>query len=77
MFTASLLLDFGAAYRNIVMATLRGQRGGDYEMRPGRAMPLTPIRNVPREVVARVEAIYREVLAGKQIPDILDKIVVP
>ena len=77
IFTASLLLDFTTAYRTIVAAILRGQRGGDFEMRPGQAMKLSPIRNVPPEVVTRVEAVYREVVAGKQIPDILDKIVVP
>jgi basic membrane lipoprotein Med (substrate-binding protein (PBP1-ABC) superfamily) len=77
VYAASLLLDFTTAYRAIVMAILRGQRGGDYEMRPGQAMKLSPIRNVSPEVVARVEAVYREVVAGKQVPDILDKIVVP
>ncbi len=39
-------------------------------------MTFSPIRNVPPEVAARVEALYREVEAGKQIPDILDKIAV-
>ena len=77
IFTASLLLDFTTAYRTIAAAILRGQRGGDYEMRPGQAMLLSPIRNVSPEVAKRVEAVYREVVAGKQIPDILDKIVVP
>ncbi len=77
VYAASLLLDFNAAYRAIATSILQGQRGGDFEMRPGQAMKLSPIRNVPAEVVARVEAVYREVVAGKQIPDILDKIVVP
>ena len=74
---ASLLLDFSTAYRAIVTSILQGQRGGDYEMRPGQAMKLSPIRNVPPDVATRVEAVYREVVAGKQLPDILDKIVVP
>ncbi len=30
-------------------------------MRPGQAMSLSPIRNVPPEVARRVEGIYREV----------------
>lgn len=76
-FSTSLLLDFSSAYRDIVASILRGQRGGDYEMRPGRAMQLVPIRNVPPDVAKRVEAVYREVVAGKQIPEILDKIIVP
>ncbi len=74
---ASLLLDFNMAYRSVVTSILQGQRGGDYEMRPGQAMKLSPIRNVPPEVARRVEAVYREVVAGKQIPDVLDKILVP
>ncbi len=77
VYAASLLLDFNTAYRTIAGSILQGQRGGDFEMRPGQAMKLSPIRNVPPEAAARVEAIYREVVAGKQVPDILDKIVVP
>ena len=77
VFTASLLLDFGAAYRSVVESVLRGQRGGDHEMRPGQAMSLSPIRNVSPEVARRVEGVYREVVAGKPVPDVLDKILVP
>jgi len=75
--TVSLLLDFGMAYRSAVAAIQRGQRGGDFEMRPGQAMALSPIRNVPPEVARRVEGIYREVVTGKPVPDVLDKILVP
>lgn len=77
VFTVSLLLDFGMAYRSAVTSIQRGQRGGDYEMRPGQAMALSPIRNVSPEVARRVEAVYREVVAGKPVPDVLDKILVP
>ena len=46
-------------------------------MRPGRAMSLAPIHNVSPEVARRVEAVYQEVVRGKAVPEIVDKIVVP
>jgi basic membrane lipoprotein Med (substrate-binding protein (PBP1-ABC) superfamily) len=77
-FIASLLLDFVRAYRDIAASILKGQRGGDYQMRPGQAMQLTQIRNVPPEVAAKIIATYREVAAGtKQVPDTFDRIIVP
>ena len=77
VFGTSLLLDFDVAYGDVVGSIVKGQRGGQYVMRPGRAMSLAPINNVPAEVAKRVEASYREVVGGKAVPEIIDKIIVP
>ncbi|MBI2207098.1 MAG: BMP family protein [Candidatus Rokubacteria bacterium] len=78
VYATSLLLDFNQAYRDVVGSILKGQRTGQYAMRPGQAMSLAPIHNIPADVGKRVEAVYRDVAAGKKVvPDILDKIVVP
>lgn len=74
-FTASLLLNFSRPYTEIVGRILRGERSGYIEMRPGNGMALSPIRNAPREVVEKVQAIFQEVVKGKAIPEITDRIV--
>jgi basic membrane protein A and related proteins len=77
VYATSLLLDFTTAYRDVVGSILKGERSGDYAMRPGRAMSLAPIHNVSPEVARRVDAVYQEVVRGKAVPEIVDKIVVP
>jgi hypothetical protein len=46
-------------------------------MRPGHAMSLAPIHNVPPDVAKKVEAVYKDVANGKPITEIIDKIIVP
>jgi basic membrane lipoprotein Med (substrate-binding protein (PBP1-ABC) superfamily) len=77
VYATSLLLDFNQAYAEVVGSILKGQRTGQYDMRPGRAMSLAPIKNVPPDVARKVEAVYKEVAGGKKVPEILDKIIVP
>lgn len=74
-FTASLLLNFSRPYTEIVGRILKGERSGYLEMRPGNGMALSPIRNTPREVADKVQAIFQEVVNGKSIPEITDRIV--
>ena len=71
--TVALVFDFTRPYREIVGRILKGEKGGYYEMRPGSGMELSDIRNVPPEVAARVRAVFREVVAGKPLPEITDK----
>jgi hypothetical protein len=40
-------------------------------------MDLSPIRNVPAEVSAKVTAVFAEVVAGKELPEIMDRIITP
>jgi basic membrane protein A len=75
--TVTLLFDFAKPYREIVGKILKGETGGYYEMRPGNGFELSEIRHVPPDVVARIKAVFREVSAGKQLPEIVDKIVTP
>jgi basic membrane lipoprotein Med (substrate-binding protein (PBP1-ABC) superfamily) len=78
VYATSLLLDFNQAYRDVVGSILKGQRTGQYVMRPGRAMSLAPIHNVPPDVAKKVQAAYDDIASGKRsVPDILDKIIVP
>ncbi len=72
-FTASLLFDFTKPYKEIVGRILKGERTGYYEMRPGSGMELSDVRNVPPEVAAKVRAIFKEVVAGKNLPEVSDK----
>jgi basic membrane lipoprotein Med (substrate-binding protein (PBP1-ABC) superfamily) len=75
--TVSLLFDFAKPYREIVGRILRGETGGYYEMRPGSGFELSDIRHVPPEVASKVKALFREIAAGKSLPEITDKIVTP
>ena len=74
---ASLLADFRPPYVEIVRRVLKGERSGYYEFKPGTGMDLSEIRNTPPEVVAKVTAVFREVVAGKPLPEIMDRIVAP
>ncbi len=74
-YTASLLLNFSRPYTEVVGQILQGQRQGYTEMRPGHGMDLSPIYNTPRDVVEKVRAIFQEVVKGKPIPEITDRIV--
>lgn len=76
-FAVSLVADFTMPYKEVVGRILKGERGGYFEMRPGRGMALSEIRNVPPEVATKVEAIFREVVAGKPLPEITDKVLTP
>ncbi len=76
-FAASLVADFVTPYKEIVGRILKGERGGYFEMRPGSGMELSDIRNVPPEVATKVRAIYKDVVAGKPLPEITDKVVSP
>jgi basic membrane protein A len=71
--SVSLLFDFARPYREIVGRVLRGEHGGYYEMRPGTGIELSDIRLVPPEVVTKVRAIFKDVVAGKALPEIVDR----
>jgi basic membrane protein A len=73
----SLLFDFAKPYREIVGRVLKGEAGGYYEMRPGSGFELSEIRHAPPEAAARVKALFREIAAGKPLPEITDKIITP
>ena len=75
--TVSLMFDFTKPYKEIVGRILKGERTGYYEMRPGSGMELSDIRNVPPEVAAKVRAIFKEVVAGKPLAEITDRVVSP
>jgi len=75
--TTSLLSDFRKPYLEIVSRVLKGERGGYYEFKPGTGMELSEIHNVPPDTVARVTSVFREVVAGKPLPEIMDRIVTP
>lgn len=77
VYLTSLVLDFGTPYAAIVDHILKGQRGGNYDMRPGSGMELAPILNASPEVVKQVRAVFQEVVRGKAVPEVLDKILVP
>jgi basic membrane protein A and related proteins len=77
IYATSLLLDFNMTYREVVGSILKGQRTGQYAMRPGHAMSLAPIHNIPADVAKRVEAVYKDVAGGKQVTEVIDKIIVP
>jgi basic membrane lipoprotein Med (substrate-binding protein (PBP1-ABC) superfamily) len=73
----SLVLDFSKPYVSIVESIAAGKRGGNYDMRPGSGMELVQIRNAAPTAVKRVQALFQEIVRGKTVPEILDKIVVP
>jgi hypothetical protein len=71
---ASLLVDFVEPYKEVVARIAKGERKGYYEMRPGRGMSLSDVRNVSPEVAAKVKAIFQDVASGsKTLPEITDK----
>ena len=69
----ALVFDFAKPYKEIVGKALRGEKGGYYEMRPGSGMELSALRNVPPDVADKVRAVFKEVVAGKPLPEIIDK----
>jgi len=75
--TASLLADFRKPYVEILRRIVKGERGGYYEFAPGTGMDLSEIRNVSPDVAAKVTAVFREVVAGKPLPEIMDRVVGP
>ena len=75
--TASLLADFRKPYVEILRRVLKGERGGYYEFAPGTGMALSEIRNVPPEAAAKTTAAFRDVVAGKALAEIMDRIVAP
>lgn len=75
--TASLLADFRKPYVEILRRVLKGERGGYYEFAPGTGMDLSQIHNVSPDVAAKVTGAFREVVAGKPLPEIMDRIVGP
>ncbi len=75
--TTSLLTDYRKPYVEIVGRILRGERGGYYEFKPGTGIDLAPIHNIPSDVAAKVAGAFRELVAGKPIPEIMDKVVAP
>jgi hypothetical protein len=46
-------------------------------MRPGSGFELSEIRHAPPEAAARVKALFREIAAGKPLPEITDKLLTP
>lgn len=75
--TVSLLFDFAKPYKDIVGRVLKGEHAGYYEMRPGSGFELSDIRLVSPEVAGKVKALFREIAAGKSLPEITDRIVTP
>ena len=76
LLTVSLLLDFSSPYVQTVKAIQAGTRGGYTEMRPGSAMSLSDIKNVPPEAAQKARAAFEAVATGqKQIEEITDRIV--
>jgi basic membrane protein A len=75
--TVSLLFDFARPYREIVGRVLKGETGGYYEMRPGSGFELSDIRLVSPEAASKVKALFREIAAGKPLPEITDKLITP
>lgn len=75
--SVSLTTEFAKPYTEIVGRILKGEKTGYYEMSPGSGMSLSDVRNTSPEVAQKVKGIFQEVVAGKQIPEIGDKIVVP
>ena len=73
-FAVSLVANFATPYKDIVGRILKGERSGYYEMRPGRGMELSDVRNVPPDVASKVRAIWSEVVGGKVLPEITDKL---
>lgn len=71
----SLTSHFGTPYKEVVGRILKGERTGYYEVRPGAGMELSDVRNVPSEVAAKAKVIFKEVVAGKPIPEITDRVV--
>jgi basic membrane protein A and related proteins len=71
--TVGLLFDFAKPYREIVGNILKGQKGGYWEMRPGRGMELGELRNISPEIASKVRAVFKEVTAGKTVPEVTDK----
>ncbi len=75
--TTSLLTDYRRPYVEIVGRILKGERSGYYEFKPGTGIDLAPIRNVPSDVAAKATGAFRELVGGKSIPEIIDKVVTP
>ncbi len=75
--TTSVLTDYRKPYVEAVGRILKGERGGYHEFRPGTGIDLAPIRLVPSEVAAKAMEAYREVAAGKPIPEVMDRILNP
>jgi basic membrane protein A len=75
--SVSLLFDFAKPYREVVSRILKGENAGYYEMRPGSGFELSEIRHVPPEVATKVKALFRDIAAGKSLPEITDRIVTP
>lgn len=75
--TTSVLTDYRKPYVEIAGRILKGERGGYHEFRPGTGIDLAPIRLVPSEVAAKTMEAFREVAAGKPLPEIMDRIVSP
>jgi basic membrane protein A len=71
--TVSLVFDFARPYKEIVGRILGGQTTGYFEMRPGSGMELSELRHVSGEVAARVRAVFREVVGGKALPEVVDR----
>ena len=71
--TVSLLFDFAKPYREIVGRIVKNETAGYYEMRPGSGFELSDIRHVSPEVAGKVKALFREIAAGKSLPEIIDK----
>ena len=46
-------------------------------MRPGSGFELSEIRMVPPDAAAKVKALFREIAAGKPLPEVTDKILAP
>ncbi len=76
-FAVSLLANYATPYKEIVGRILKGETTGYYEMRPGSGFELSDIRNVPPDVAAKATAIFAEVVAGKPIAEVTDKVVTP
>jgi basic membrane protein A len=77
VFLTSLVLDFSTPYLAIVENILKGNRGGNFDMRPGHGMELAPIANASADVVREVQGVFQDVVRGKPVPEVLDKVIAP
>lgn len=76
LFASSLLLNFQRPYIDVTCRILKGERGGYYEMRPGAGMTLMPPKNVPADVTAKVNDVFRSIVKrDEKIDEVIDRVV--
>jgi basic membrane protein A len=65
-YITSSLYDFAGPLKNIIQKTMEGTTGGYYPMTYGDGFSIqTPVRNVPEDVAADIEALVEDIKSGK------------